>query len=203
MTVNLEDAVAKMQPVEPSPEAKDKEPSTTIEEWEKAPSFSTPSDLIKRGIIQQNQGAPPFQQKYAGEFISAELLLLQTMQAIQMSPLMIDRIGDAGKAHSVFTGLVINFDALVMGFMESSNSLAVRNFKEEREDIVASWNDNEYKKALELYTAIVNVLTREGVFKIKRYSYFGVGWEKEKAKELEEGLEEAQELEKEDENSGE
>ncbi|MDG6967282.1 MAG: hypothetical protein JRN03_06125 [Nitrososphaerota archaeon] len=169
----------------------------------------SPSGMRSLGLLPQSkEKTPPFLMKIGGDEIKLEQVILQNMNAIQMTGFSMTNALDALRANSMYTALVMNLNNLVTGYLSSVKNPNVDRFMDDRKTITTKWASVQEGKvpvtlARELYRLIVRVLAEEGILNVRKHAYFGVGWKEGLEDAVKEDLEELQSHEVEDENSGE
>jgi len=153
---------------------------------------------------------PPFLMKIGGDEIKLEQIILQNINAIQMTGFSSVDLFDAIKANSMYVSLVLNLNDLISGFFKSIENPGVDTFFEKRTEIFEKWKKFDEQGtgktpivfARELYQLIIETISNQGMFNVRKYSYFGVGWKKIQVQKAKEEILVAQEREMEDQNTG-
>ena len=112
--------------------------------------------------------------------VNFESMVMSIIQTILLSPTLVSSVGDATQAHSVARELVQWFDdfaySVLSDFLEDSPNV-LTSYVEERNNIIEKWRQekgDDMRWAHELFRLTTLTLSRNHLFKIKRYGWFSV-----------------------------
>jgi hypothetical protein len=118
----------------------------------------------------------------AGKALDVEQIVLNAVNEIVLAHARVAQAGDATQANTVYIGLVLNLDAFVRPLIRQYvQSKATKTWYESRRtEIVKRWpiggDSPNISDARQLFELTVEVLARERSFKMRRWTFFGVGW---------------------------
>ena len=107
-----------------------------------------------------------------------ESVILNLITEIGMSALKVKDVGDAGQAQTVFIMSVMNLDNFVYPLLTSHSEFDWGDYTEKRDSIVNEIGENSptLGQARNLYKLTIEVLSKHRLFKMRRQTYFGIGW---------------------------
>lgn len=108
-----------------------------------------------------------------------EQIILHLIDEIGLSAIKVAQFGDATLANATFVSLVLNLDNFLFPILTSDGSKDWDDYKQERNVIYKKWPEktSAVNEARELYKLCVSILAKQRLFKVKRYSSFGIGWQ--------------------------
>jgi hypothetical protein len=118
----------------------------------------------------------------AGKVLDLEQIVLSAVNEIILAHSRVAQLGDASQANVIYTGLVLNLDAFVRPLIHQYvHSKATKQWYEtKRVEIAKRWpigGDNpNLVDVRSLFSLTIEVLARERVFKMRRWTFFGEGW---------------------------
>ncbi len=136
---------------------------------------------------------------FAAKSLDIEQIILTTVEQIMLSPLKVAEIGDATKVNRMTEGLVLNLDAFVSRILLAEEGFEDSPYQKERVDIINGWpveGPPNMEKVRDLFKLTIEEIQKRRLFKMRRYTFFGVGFKKWQKVNLEE-------IEKQDELEGE
>lgn len=128
---------------------------------------------------------------FTPQALDVEQIVLHLIDEIGLSALRVQSVGDASQANTVFTMLVLNLDSFVFNLLISDESKDWDDYVAERKRIVDNWpldhsggrdpsiGQKEAAAARTLYGLTIRTWAFQRLFKLRRFSYFGVGWKKD------------------------
>jgi hypothetical protein len=124
----------------------------------------------------------PREKFLAGRVLDVEQIVLNAVNEIVLSHSRVAQTGDATQANMVYIGLVLNLDAfvrpLVRRYVQSKSTRMW--YESKRTEIVKRWpigGDNpNIADARALFDLTIDVLAQERSFKMRRWTFFGIGW---------------------------
>jgi hypothetical protein len=128
----------------------------------------------------QTQG---FREKFlAGKVLDVEQIVLNAVNEIVLAHSRVAQLGDATQANMVYIGLVLNLDAfvrpLVRQYVQSKSTKVW--YESKRTEIIKRWpiggDSPSISDARQLFDLTIEVLARERSFKMRRWTFFGIGW---------------------------
>lgn len=132
----------------------------------------------------QNQG----RDKLFNPAIDIEQVVLDWIHNIGNSAIFIQGQGDAKQANTIFTMGVLNLDAFVHSLLTSDSRKNWGAYNKKRDDILGNWPAEDQTKsaqrARKLFELTITIWAEQKLFKVRRYGYYGEGWEKAKAAAL-------------------
>ena len=126
---------------------------------------------------------------FAAKSLDIEQIILTAINEIMVAPLKIAELGDIAKVNAMMEGLVLNLDAFVSRILLTEEHFADSKYQKDRTKIIETWpTDSKPNMNLvrDLFKLTVEALQERRLFKVKRYSYFGMGWKKTQKINLEE-----------------
>ncbi len=136
--------------------------------------------MSNQGSGQQIQG--PREKFLAGKVLDVEQIVLNAVNEIVLAHSRVAQVGDATQANMVYIGLVLNLDAFVRPLVRQYVQSKVTKtwYESRRTEIVKRWpigGDNpNISDARQLFELTIEVLARERSFKMRRWTFFGIGW---------------------------
>ncbi len=111
--------------------------------------------------------------------LDIEQIMLHMIDEIGLSAVKVAQLGDATQANTVFIMLVLNLDNFIFPILTADGSRNWDDYKKERKSIYDTWPDktSAINEARQLYKLSISILAKQRLFKVKRYSSFGIGWQ--------------------------
>lgn len=125
---------------------------------------------------------------FTPQSLDVEQIVLNLINELGLSAIRVQTVGDATQANTVFTMLALNLDSFVFSLLTSDKTKDWDEYIKERDAITSRWpekkigsNDNDHiyqqaRQARKLYELTVKTWANQRLFKVRRFSYFGVGW---------------------------
>lgn len=118
---------------------------------------------------------------FAPRALDVETIILETIEKIQLAPLMIAELGDATKTNAVQQGLILNLDSLVKTVLTANRSTAfLEDYMKRRTSLLSSWPTGyanpPMEKVDELYRLTLEAIAKERLFKMRHHVAFAVGF---------------------------
>lgn len=129
-----------------------------------------------------------FKQKlFSAKSLDIEQIVLNAVDQIMLSPLKVAELGDATKVNRMTEGLVLNLDAFVSRILLAEEAIEDSDYQKKRKAIIERWPKDtvpNMELVRDLFKLTIEELQKRRLFKVRRQSYFGMGWKKKQQANL-------------------
>lgn len=125
---------------------------------------------------------------FSAKALDIEQIILSTVDQIMLSPLKVAELGDAVKVNRMTEGLVLNLDAFVSRILLAESGFEDSPYQKERVEIIEKWpveGAPNMELVRDLFKLTIEELQKRRLFKMRRYTYFGMGWRNSQKLDLE------------------
>ena len=125
---------------------------------------------------------------FTAKSLDIEQIILNSVDQIMLSPLKVAELGDAIKVNRMTEGLVLNLDAFVSRILLAEEGFEDSAYQKARIAIVEKWpkeGNPNMELVRDLFKLTIEELQKRRLFKMRRYTYFGMGWKKTQKLNLE------------------
>lgn len=135
---------------------------------------------------QRGGGAQYVEKAFAAKKIDVEDVINNCINEINLSALKVSQaqgVADMTFANQIYTALIINLDTFVYSLLTADEDHDWGDYETKRAKIKLAWPIAGAKPDMEqvrqLYSLTIKVLSRERLFKMRRWIYFGEGWKRD------------------------